>query len=388
MNRIAKIINSATPGAGIQFRKDPYGNRGIRRFLRDVIAIANAAVEGSRYIIVGAGIDKSGRKRLASVAQNDFSGNPPYQKLVSDFIEPRIHLTYKSAILDGKRVGVFEIGECQDRPYMMRVDHSEKLRRGDAYIRIDNSAIKMGRRQLQDLFEKRFRDSVSADRIEIGFPGEIIHKDLKIATVDLAQIPSTVARAKLKQLLDIQANARNTGTTTGLIRLAHARLYGSDDPYETWTPAKLMKEMAKLEAGHQLDDLHFLYETRTTKLQLVVYNQGDEPIKDATLSIILPRHDAFYVADQLPLLLRNGKYEERRDDEKAAYPTIKLTEDAMHISNTLGDVPTELPVNAFGSPLRICAGSELKGRKLGIRYSLLGRNLRNPAKGKLRLLLS
>ena len=30
---------------------------------------------------------------------------------------------------------VCEIGDCQDRPYMMHVDHSETLRRGDAYLR-------------------------------------------------------------------------------------------------------------------------------------------------------------------------------------------------------------------------------------------------------------
>ena len=59
---------------------------------------------------------------------------------------------------------------------MMRIDYSEKLRRGDAYMRVNDAAIKMGRRQLSDLFERKFRDSVSAGDIEIGFPGEIIHK--------------------------------------------------------------------------------------------------------------------------------------------------------------------------------------------------------------------
>jgi hypothetical protein len=383
---LAKIVRSATPGTGVQLRRESYGKNGIRQFLRDVVAMANAAVGGSRYIIVGAETDNKGNKRLASISPDDFSGKPSYQGLVSDFIEPPIRLKYQAVNVDGKRVGVFEISDCQDRPYMMRVDHSETLRRGDAYIRMDNAAIKMGRRQLQQMFERKFRDSVSGDRVEIGFPGEIIHKDFKIRTVDLAQLPSAIASTKLKQLLDIQNSAKDSGSTTVMARLTHARLFGSDSPYENRSADEIVEEMAAIEKKHALDDAHFLYETSAEKVQLVVYNQGDEPIQDASLSIVLPNHNAFYVADKLPKLPRNGEYVDRAKGDTSEYPTVNLKDDAIHVSNTLGEIPTYTPVDAFQMPLRICVGSALKGRKLGIRYSLFGSNLRTPAKGKLRLL--
>jgi hypothetical protein len=386
MANLAKIVRSAVPGTGLQFRREPYRDKGVRQFLRDVIAMANAAAEGPRYIIIGTDLDKKGVKRLKSVTRDDFSGKPSYQGLVSDFVEPAIKLTYQAVTVDGKRLGVFEFGHCEDHPYMMRIDHCEKLRRGDAYIRVDDMPVKMGRRQLQEMFEKKFHDSVSANRIEIGFPGEIIHKNLKIPTIDLAEMPSACARDKLKELLDIQANSKNTGSTTGVLRLAHARLFGSTGPYETWTPTRLMDEMSKIETNYQMDDQHFLFETNAQKLQLVVYNQGDEPIRGASLAIVLPNHSAFYLARQLPRLPCNGKYEDRGADEQAAYPSVILKDGAIHISNTLGDIPTGLPVNAFDTPLRICVGSDLEGRKLGIRYSLFGQNLRSPVKGKLRLL--
>jgi len=60
---------------------------------------------------------------------------------------------------------------------MMRIDHSETLRRGDAFVRVKDTAIKLGRTQLQRLFEKKFHDAAAEKRIEIGFAGEIIHKD-------------------------------------------------------------------------------------------------------------------------------------------------------------------------------------------------------------------
>jgi len=40
---------SATPTTA--FRKNAYGKSSVQSFLRDVLAMANAAVEGSRYII-------------------------------------------------------------------------------------------------------------------------------------------------------------------------------------------------------------------------------------------------------------------------------------------------------------------------------------------------
>ncbi len=386
MNRLLKIARSATPCTGVQFRKNAYGANGIRRFLRDVLAMANARVDGRRYIVVGAEFDSKGTKTVHTVPESDFGGKPSYQALVSDFIEPPIRLRYQPVNVGGERVGVFEIGDSQDRPYMMKADYSERLRRGDAYIRVDDMPLKMGRRQLQEMFEQKFHDSVSSDRIEIGFPGEIIHKNLKLPTIDLSQLPSAVASSKLKQLIDIRTSSKNTGSTTVMARLTHARLFGSDNPYEDKSPTILLGEMAEIKNKYEYEDQYFLFEENVQKIQLVVYNQGDEPIEDASLSLVMPNHNAFYVAGRLPRMPRNGSFVERGPAELADYPAVNLKDDAVHVSNTLGEIPVHTLVKAFDTPLRICVGSDLKGRRLGIRYSLFGRNLRAPAQGKLRLI--
>jgi predicted HTH transcriptional regulator len=198
----------------VQLRPDEYGKAGIRHFLRDVIAMANASVDGRRYIITGVEIDEQGQKTVHGVSRDDFSGKPAYQSLVTNFIEPPIRVKYQRVSLDGKDVGVYEIDNCQDWPYMMRMDQSEKLRRGDAYVRRQDAVIKMGRAQLQALFERKFHNSVSDNRIEVGFPGEIIHKDFRIPTADLSNLPSALAGAKLHQLIDVQSHKRSAGSTT------------------------------------------------------------------------------------------------------------------------------------------------------------------------------
>lgn len=386
MNHLSKIARSALPSTGVQFRKSHYGSKDVRQFLRDVIALANASVDGPRYIFTGVDCDNNGKKRLHSVPTEDFSGKPSYQSLVADFVEPPIRVRYKPMSIEGKRIGVYEIADCQDRPYMMRVDQSETLRRGDAYIRVEDTAIKMGRRQLQDLFERKFRDAVSPDRIEIGFPGEIIHKDLKLKTTDLSKLPSAIVSSKLKELIDIRVNSRNTGSTTVMARLTHARLFGADNPYEERSPSTLLQEMSEIKSRHEHDDQHFLFEQHANPVQLVIYNQGDEPIENASLTLVMPNHNAFYVANGLPQVMRNGQLVERSPKEKAAYPSVNLKDDAVLVSSSLGTVPVDTPIKAFESPLRVCVGSDLRGRRVGIRYSLFGKNLRSPVKGTLRLL--
>jgi len=386
MNRLLKIARTATPGTGIQFRKDKYGSSGIRSFLRDVLAMANAPVDGPRYIIVGADFDSRGRKAMHAIDADDFSGKPSYQSLANEYIEPPLRIRYKPVTIDGQRVGVFEISDSQDRPYMMRIDYSEMLRRGDAYVRVKNGAMKMGRRQLAELFERKFRDSVSAGDIEIGFPGEIIHKNLSLNVCDLTRLPSAEASKKLNQLIDIRNSSRNTGSTTVLARLTHARLFGADDPYVDRTPDELMQEMTELRIKYQDQDNHFLFESRAERLQMVVYNQGEEPIIDASLSLIMPNHNSLYVAETLPKVPRDRGFSDRTPDEIAAYPSVTLKDDSVQVTSKIGDIPVGEPVDVFVAPLRLCVGKDLSGKRFGVRYALHGQNLRSPAKGNLRLL--
>ncbi len=268
---------------------------------------------------------------------------------------------------------------------MMRADFSEQLRRGDAYKRVKNAAVKMGRRQLMELFERKFRDSVSAGDIEVGFPGEIIHKELSLPTCDLSAMPSALASAKLEEMLNVRNISTNSGSTTMVARLTHARLYGTEDPYVDRTPEDILMELNQIRSLYRHQDNHFLFDDRAQRVQFVVYNQGEEPIIDASLSVALPNHNAFYVADSLPKRPVNDRFVDRTPDEIASYPAVTLKDDSVRITAKIGEIPVGEPVDVFLSPLLICVGSDLKGRRFGIRYALNGQNLRTAAKGQLKL---
>jgi hypothetical protein len=99
----------------------------------------------------------------------------------------------------------------------------------------------------------------------------------------------------------------------------------------------------------------------------------------------MPNHNAFYVADQLPRLFRNDKFIDRTPEELSQYPAVTLNDDAVHITANIGDIPVGEPVPVFATPVRLCVGLDLAGRKFGMQYTLFGQNLRAPVKGKLRM---
>jgi hypothetical protein len=270
---------------------------------------------------------------------------------------------------------------------MMRIDYSETLRRGDAYARVNNSAVKLGRRQLLTLFEKKFRDSLSAANIEIGFPGSIIHKNHRIKTCDLAKLPSLVASAKLQELIQAKNRVHASASNTAVARLTHARLFGTDSPYEERSTDEIIEEMKQMERQYLNQDNHFLFTEKKSDLQLVIFNQGDEPVHDASLTLRMPNHDAFHVATQLPKIPKDNQYNSRTPAEQADYPSVSVRDDSIQISVKLDSIPPGEPINIFTLPLRVCVGDALKGRRLGIQYTLFAQNLREPATGKLRLLL-
>jgi hypothetical protein len=102
--------------------------------------------------------------------------------------------------------------------------------------------------------------------------------------------------------------------------------------------------------------------------------------------LVMPNHNAFYVADSLPKLKGRSGFANRSPDEIAAYPSVTLKDDSIHINRKIGDIPIGEPLKVFEAPLRLCIGDDLGGKRFGIRYSLHAQNLRSPAKGQLKIM--
>ena len=167
--------------------------------------------------------------------------------------------------------------------------------------------------------------------IEIGFPGSIINKHHRIETCNLTRLPSAIAGSKLQELIDAKERVAASVANTAVARLTHARLFGSDSPYEERSTDEIIEEMQLMELQHRDQDQQFLFSERHQDLQIVVLNQGEEALQGASLKIAMPRHEAFHVADKLPKILKNDKLIARTPAEQADYPAVTLRDDSVQI---------------------------------------------------------
>ena len=175
-------------------------------------------------------------------------------------------------------------------------------------------------------------------------------------------------------------------------RLTHARLFGSDSTYVDRSLDELVEDMRQIEREYEVEDEQFLFGQNGKNVQLVVYNQGEETIRDASLSIAIPNHAEFHVAKNAPKVPTDDEFEliVMEDIDKAdspgRYPSVSLNDKAVKVIDKLGDIPPGEFVDVFDVPLRLYVGDGLQGKRFGMQYSLTARNMRTPAKGKLRLL--
>ncbi len=388
MNRFHSIFSSAAPGPGCKLRERGYSKADAGSFLRDIIALANAEADGPRYLICGLGVDAGGQRVNLGISEAECQDTGNCVSLLSEFVEPALSLRYETVPASGKRFGVFEIDGCYDQPYMMRSDHSEKFRRGDAWMQVQGAAVKVGREQLKRMFEENFHNSMPQAAVQIGFDGPVVNSDIRLPITEFEKLPSAMARTKIQQLIDMLSNAADTGASSRIGRLGQARLFGTDGAYDKKSIPELLVDLQHVDEAYHEHDLNYLFEKNGTRLQLVVLNQGDTALKSASLMLAMPRHDAFRVADKLPRVMQGEKFVDRGIFEEDSYPPVAIGKKAVRVAIPLGDVPVGSPIQVFESPLRVAAGPSLAGRRVGIRYDLTAANLSQPVSGKLRMLIA
>ena len=86
---------------------------------------------------------------------------------------------------------------------------------------------------------------------------------------------------------------------TGLARLVHARLYGSELPYETHGMDTLVENYnAVVDKNREADDYYF-FETCAVRFNLCMVNTGHEALDDVSVLLTFPWADSFRVADRI-----------------------------------------------------------------------------------------
>jgi len=387
LKSLEDIVKEGQESEGVLFRRGAYTKQSQVELLRDVLSLANAHVDGNRFIILGAEPGIVGAV-LSGIPREQIDSTHRYHALVRDYIEPPLDIWAKSFHVDGKQLVGLTLEGCEDKPYMMRADHSAPLRRGDAWIRIKTEAQRMGRRQLETVFAERFAEPLFSGKVDIGFDGDMLTHERVVQTVDSANLPSVDARAKLETLIEAKEQAHTAADeNTFITRLTHARLFGADKPYQSHSVAELRAELDKIEEHYRDRDEYFRFVEKGQKLNLVVFNESQQEIHAASIALMVPRAPRFRLARRIPGNPAHDSSARKVYDDEGNYPTVTELETSYQVTESLGTLSPGNTTLAFKEPLRLFADKVLEGKRVVIHYKLFGSNLRRPIAGKLELKL-
>ncbi|HEY5624478.1 MAG TPA: ATP-binding protein [Gammaproteobacteria bacterium] len=382
MSLLEEIIRSESSSASIVFRERPYARVEKQAFVRDVLGLANALVDESRYLILGVKDQGPGERSFSGISDEEIAdARGLYAELIERYIEPRLDFGFDVVELDGSKVAVLSLAACDQPPYLLRENLSNAMREGSGWILKSSIPVRLRRDDLLALFQKTLFGPTNQPAIAIGFPGDGPTEELTLTVLDLDAMPSRIAADKFRKLMEVRQASHDAGgrTMTRLERLVHMREFGGSQPFEAISETSLIRRLAATEDEHHWADDFYEFETRTHKVNLSISNQGEVDLRDAVLVLDLPRISGFGVSDYL----RTAHREMTEDPQD--YPSVHVGEHATRVQADVAAVPAGSIVQAFAVPLRIWVREAAAGQTLPVDFRLNGPGLREPATGTLRI---
>lgn len=172
---VIKILLYNSEGPTLDFKKEDYklGQYPKKNdILKDLMALANHPSNEDKYILVGV-------KASKGMASEFFNINNPlddanYQEFIKENIEPELQFEYRNFEYDGKLIGYFKIFDNNARPYLFKKDVKKpgtndiEYRRGDGFIRVGSSTNKITRKDLEIIYDNRFKSKDRKNDLKIN----------------------------------------------------------------------------------------------------------------------------------------------------------------------------------------------------------------------------
>lgn len=388
---LENILRQPADSPNVLFRYEPFGANHREELIRAVLGLANAAIDAKqdRYIIIGVHHADGGTKNVVGLTDSDFDTLAEDISHVRRYVEPELELAEIHGESDGQPVAVIELKNCLNPPYIVKADLSEKLRRGECWIRKNGEIGPASRADFDRMYGRAGAPKKAPvsqpQQVVVGFNGQLDCLILNVIVPDILKLPSQVAKEKLKKAIEAKRSAKELfgGTDTGIARLIHTRLHGVETPFVSEGLNTMVEGYNTGEDDRRKADLHYLYEQNAIKINLVVANKAKSALADAVLELTLPRAPGFDVVDYIHAA--PGKTLSPEEIELMGYPEIKKTPVATTVTQALGTLEPGRPAEIFETPLRLAVDIAMRGMKVALRYTITAPGLKEPATGRLKI---
>lgn len=379
---LEQVLSQAPDAPSLLLRRDVYADDDQPALIRDVLAAANAAAGVARHVLFGVEA-MGGRIHVHGLDTYEMERFRELCRGIAELIEPDLRLTPILADAHGKSIAGLEVSGCENPPYTLRKGVAEDMRTGACWVQAGGDLRPARREDLERIYARRA--AVPAVPVEIGLnqdPGCLL---IQLDVPDTWRPPSQRARAKLLSAINASKSAAGVlgREDTGMARLAHARIFGADEPYVQRGVDTLVEQYNCTTDEYSDADNYYYYEQQAVKLDFAVRNNQAYALDGVEVELDLPQVPGFQVAGRLYFDPADGGSE--IESRLAGYPEVHKGTGRATVNVMLGTLQPGVPQPLFERSLRLHVGPEMCGMKVAIKYQLTAKGLAKPIRGRLKL---
>lgn len=396
---LEELIKYENENTNLDFKREEYTKEKTEDLIKDVMSMANATSEETKYIIIGVKCYPNSEKEFYGISLIADQAN--LENIIQENIEPVLRFKYYSYKINSKMFGVIEIGENRDRPYMMRKDYG-KLSKGEMWIRKGSRQTRVTREDLDRMMLHK-SNSVFVDKIKVGFHNELKnHVIMNIPRIDKNMIPSNIERERYNELLEELKNYKeqegkesNTNKSQNAISLTgsifseyNATKQSIKAGYNElgfpvyYTEEDLLDKIEKLKSIYSEDDYYYIYEKNSIKLNFFILNNASTFLEDVSINFWFDK-STFLVSEHLPqkpTTTSQMLYNSISNIEPLItnYPFVTCEDDYYRVEDTFINLRHKEITEIFAEELRVCIYKDKIGHKHTIPYKITAKNLPDP----------
>jgi hypothetical protein len=379
---LKQLLQQPSISSNLLFR-DPFMEHNPEQLVKEVIGLANIDIDGPRYIVFGINVGATEGSGIVGIAENAIADLKKAHRLISALINPILQLAFIFDKINGKLIGALEIDGCDAAPYVVRRDFSKTLASGESWIREGRQLRSVGPGDLEQIKARTSRKQTWA--VTVGFNDQPDCESLELQIPDTSNPPSLQAKRKVKRVIDWKEKVVDKFGTenTQIQRLLHVREHGIEAEFDSRDVDTLTDLHGSIGCEHAEADAYYYFEEKALKLNLTICNKEEEALEDLRIRIAFPRIQDFDIADHL----YTGPDDERtrHEIEMADYPEVKQLNHGTVASAPVGYIAPNSTQPVFNCALRLAVGPLMRGKKIGIKYTLQAKNKLSPHRGFLKI---
>jgi len=350
---------------------DPFRMPEPAELVKEVIGLANADVDGPRYILFGVNPGGMEGSKIVGIKDDAAAALKKAHRVISAQIEPVVSLAFIFDRINGKLVGALEIDGGEDGPFVPGEDIAAELSGEQTWVRegrelrvVDISDLGSAEEEesAEEPEEEAPAEPLETPSIDVGF-----NEDPDCELIELS-IPDTSDPPFVDEKNDLGDQAGLTETLKSAVHTMTAKIASlargrsNDDADSSTDVVKAAQDLITESENH------YYYEEKALQLNFSVLNTGSHPVDDLHIEFGFPKIEDFDIADRIHMSPFDKSSNPATKNQ--GYPDVERGRRGFIVRNKIGVLEPAVPTPALKCPLRMAVGPGAQKRKMAILYTL------------------